>query len=62
ASELGNSRVTNMVMFGAFVEKSDLVSIDLLMENLLEILGAKKAKLLDANKEAIQVGFNYKGE
>jgi len=62
ANELGNARVTNMVMFGVFIKRSDLISLDSLMENLLEILGAKKAKLLDANKEAIQVGFNYKGE
>ncbi len=62
ANELGNARVTNMVMFGVFIKISDLISLDGLMENLLEILGAKKAKLLDANKEAIQVGFNYKGE
>jgi len=59
ANELGNLRVANMVILGAFIKISNLISIDLLIKNLPEILGAKKAKLLDVNKEAIQVGFNY---
>ena len=59
ATELGNVKVSNMVMLGAFIRISNLISFDLLIKNLPEILGPGKARLLKINKEAFQVGFNY---
>ena len=59
ATELGNVKVSNMVMLGAFIRISNLVSFDFLIKNLPEILGAGKARLLKINKEAFLVGFNY---
>ena len=59
ATELGNVKVSNMVMLGAFIRISNLISFDHLIKNLPEILGAGKARLLKINKEAFGVGFNY---
>lgn len=59
ANELGNIKVANMVILGAFIRISNIISIDLLIKYLSEILGAEKAKLLNPNKEAILFGFNY---
>ena len=58
AEKLGNLRVTNMVMLGAFIKVSNLVSFPLLLKNLPVILGGKRASLLKINKEALEQGFN----
>ena len=53
AAELGNALVANMVMLGAFVRVTNVVSEDSLEKVLRETLGAKKAELLDINLKAI---------
>ncbi len=62
ATDLGNVKVANMIMLGAFIRISNLISFELLLKNLPEILGAGKARLLKVNQEAFQVGYNYQGE
>ena len=59
ASQLGNVKVANMIMLGFFIRISSLISFDRLIKNLPEILGAKKARLLNVNKQALQLGFDY---
>jgi 2-oxoglutarate ferredoxin oxidoreductase subunit gamma len=59
AEKLGTIKVANMVMLGALVRASDMISYDKMLENLAEILGAGKAKLLELNREALTVGYNY---
>lgn len=59
AEELGNLRSANMVMLGAFVKTSRLISFSLLLKRLTSILGARKARLLEVNKKALECGFNY---
>ena len=59
ATDLGNVKVANMIMLGAFIRISNLISFDRLIKNLPEILGAGKARLLKINTEAFQTGFNY---
>lgn len=58
AESLGNIRTANMVMLGAFVKQSKLVSIDSLLNNLGEIFGAKKKKLIDINITALKAGYD----
>lgn len=58
AESLGNIRTANMVMLGAFVKQSKLVSIDTLLNNLGEIFGAKKKKLIDINISALKEGYD----
>jgi len=59
AKELGNVKVANMVMLGAFIRISNLISFDLLIKNLPEILGKGKVHLLKVNKDAFHVGYNH---
>ena len=48
-----------MIMLGAFIRVTNLVSFNRIIKSLPEILGAKKARLLKVNKEALQQGFDY---
>ena len=48
-----------MIMLGAFIRISNLISFDRLIKNLPEILGAGKARLLKINTKAFETGFNY---
>ena len=59
AEKLGTIKVANMIMMGAFVKASNIVSFDFLMKNLSEILGEGKSKLTKINREALQLGFDY---
>lgn len=59
ATDLGNVRVANMIMLGAFIRISSLISFEKLLKNLPEILGAGKARLLKINTKAFETGFNY---
>jgi 2-oxoglutarate ferredoxin oxidoreductase subunit gamma len=59
AEKLGSIRAANMVMLGAFIKVSNLVSLQLMLKNLPEILGEGKAKLVKINKEALEAGYNY---
>jgi len=57
AEDLGSARSANMVMLGAFVKKSNLVSLDTIVEVVRSLLEGKGAKLFEANKKALQTGF-----
>jgi Pyruvate/2-oxoacid:ferredoxin oxidoreductase gamma subunit len=46
-----------MVMLGAFIKKSNLVSTASLMEGLKSTLG-KKPKLIEINEKALQSGYS----
>jgi 2-oxoglutarate ferredoxin oxidoreductase subunit gamma len=59
AEKLGTTKVANMIMLGALVKASSIVSFDFLQEHLAEVLGEGKSKLLKINTEALKVGFDY---
>ena len=59
AEELGSIKVANMIMLGALVRASGMISYDDMVQNLAEILGKGRAKLLDLNKRALAVGHDY---
>lgn len=56
AEGLGNAKVANMVMLGAYLAKKPIVQVDTLIEQLKEVLGARKAHLIPMNREAIEKG------
>jgi len=56
AEKLGSPRSANMVMLGAFIKKSGLVSFDSVVDGLKSTLG-KKQKLLAINEEALKTGY-----
>jgi len=56
AAELGNDKVANMIMLGAYLGKAKCVEIETVLDALLEKLGEKKAKLIPLNREALLRG------
>ena len=59
ALELGNSRVANIIMMGAFIKKSGVVSPDIYLKSLESIMGSKKKSFAEVNRKAFAVGFDY---
>ena len=57
AERLGNQKSANMVMLGAFIKKSKLVSLDSVIEGLRSTLKNKR-RLITVNKEALTAGYN----
>jgi len=57
ASELGNIRFANMVVLGAYLEKTKLVPLKVAFEGLHIFLKAKK--LIPDNERALQAGVDY---
>jgi len=56
ANELGNARVANMVMLGAYLEIFKTVEPSTVMKALGKIFGEKKAHLLEVNEKALAKG------
>lgn len=56
AVELGNSKIANMVMLGAYLELTKIVSIDSVKEALNKVLGKSKEHLIPINIEAMEQG------
>ena len=56
AEELGNARTATMVMLGAILKKTGVVSIDAAMEALKATFGPKKEHLLPINRQAMEKG------
>ena len=56
ADKLGNSRVANMVMLGAYVALTKVVQVDSLVEALRATLGSGKEHLIPLNRQAIEAG------
>ena len=62
AEELGNGKVANMVMLGAYIAKTKCVDIENVLEALRYKLGAKKEHLIPVNREALLKGAASVGE
>jgi Pyruvate:ferredoxin oxidoreductase and related 2-oxoacid:ferredoxin oxidoreductases, gamma subunit len=56
AEQLGSPQVANVVMLGAYLEKSNAVSIESVLDVIASKLGAKKAHLVEINKKALIAG------
>ncbi len=56
AGEIGNSRVANIVMLGAYLELTKVVSVDSVIEALKKVFGPDKQHLVPLNKEALERG------
>lgn len=56
AQKLGNIKMANMVMLGSFLEVTDLLEEDSILEAFQNVFGDKKADLIPKNKEALEEG------
>lgn len=59
ATELGNIKVANMVMMGAYLELTKLFSNETIDYVIKKIFGEKKADLIEINKKALEAGKIY---
>lgn len=56
ASELGNAKVANMVMLGAYLELTKAVDVDSVLDAFVKVFGEDKSDLVPLNKEALLKG------
>jgi 2-oxoglutarate ferredoxin oxidoreductase subunit gamma len=56
ATELGNIRMANMVLLGAFVERTGIVTLDAVKQQLAEHLSERQRKWLGPNYAALDQG------
>lgn len=56
ANELGNPKVANMILLGAFLEETGILSDDSILEALKKVFSPEKHSLLDINRQALELG------
>jgi len=61
AAELGNPRVQNIVMMGAYIQKTGLVSAETYLKSLKTIIGERKKSLMELNRKAFTAGYELDG-
>ncbi len=59
AAKIGERRTANMVMLGAYIERTKVISQDTILEGLKEFFG-KKAQFLEQNTRAFEKGMEYR--
>jgi 2-oxoglutarate ferredoxin oxidoreductase subunit gamma len=56
ANELGNPKVANMILLGAFLEETGILPDESILEALKKVLALEKHSLLDLNRRALELG------
>ncbi|AOY75013.1 2-oxoacid:acceptor oxidoreductase family protein [Clostridium formicaceticum] len=56
ANEIGNLRVANMVMLGAYLALTNVVSVESIVEAFKKVYGPSKEHLITLNKQALERG------
>ncbi len=59
ALELGNVRLANMIMIGAFVEKTKIVNQEILKDSLKDVISERNLKYIPENIKAIDKGIKF---
>jgi 2-oxoglutarate ferredoxin oxidoreductase subunit gamma len=59
AKDLGNGRLTNMVMLGAFLRKTGMASIATTEQAVQEIFEEKGKSIVKQNERALKAGYDY---
>ncbi|MGL4254670.1 MAG: 2-oxoacid:acceptor oxidoreductase family protein [Fusobacteriaceae bacterium] len=57
--ECSNLKVANMIMLGAYLEISEGLKNESVLQGFLKIFGERKADLLPINEKALRVGRDY---
>ncbi|SNT00945.1 2-oxoglutarate ferredoxin oxidoreductase subunit gamma [Anaerovirgula multivorans] len=56
ANEIGNSKVANIVMLGAYLELTKVVLVDTIVEAMKKVFGPAKQHLVPLNQKALELG------
>jgi 2-oxoglutarate ferredoxin oxidoreductase subunit gamma len=59
AQELGNARVANIIMMGAFIKRTGIVPADIYLKSLETIIGGKKKSAMEINRKAFTAGYDF---
>ncbi|MDD5167844.1 MAG: 2-oxoacid:acceptor oxidoreductase family protein [Syntrophales bacterium] len=59
ASSLGNPRGQNIVMLGAFLKATGILSPQAFLEGLKQTLKGKKSAAMESNRKAFTAGYEY---
>ena len=59
AKQLGQDKVTNMVMLGALIKKSGMVSVETLVRVLRDTFSSRNPGIVKVNKSALMLGYDY---
>jgi 2-oxoglutarate ferredoxin oxidoreductase subunit gamma len=58
ALELGNPKVANMIMLGAYLQTEPTVEVDSILEAFKKVFGPSKEKFVQLNQMALEKGAN----
>ncbi len=58
AEQAGSVKAANMVVLGAYLQKTSVVKASSVIKALEKIMGEKKAKLIPLNEKALELGAN----
>jgi 2-oxoglutarate ferredoxin oxidoreductase subunit gamma len=58
AADLGNTKVANMILLGAFIKLTRVVSCESIIESLKKVLSEEKHHLIEVNKQALNKGIS----
>lgn len=56
AVELGNSKVSNIVILGAYIGLTKIVSVDSVVESLKKVIPERRHNLIPLNRQALEMG------
>ncbi|MFZ5641138.1 MAG: 2-oxoacid:acceptor oxidoreductase family protein [Bacillota bacterium] len=59
AEKLGNTRVANIIVLGAFLELTKTVTIDSIIESLKKVLPERRHNLIPLNRQALELGAKF---
>jgi Pyruvate/2-oxoacid:ferredoxin oxidoreductase gamma subunit len=59
AQEAGMRRAGNIVLLGAYLAASNVVSIDVTLEAIVNYLGPTRELLVEVNRKALAAGWNF---
>ena len=59
AKKFPGNRVANMIMLGAFLKKSGLVSLETMARVLKDTFGNRNPAVLKSNRSALQLGYDF---
>ena len=59
AADAGMPTLANMILVGKIIKETGIVSFDNMDGVLKKVVSAKKQDLLDLNKKALDLGYNF---
>jgi 2-oxoglutarate ferredoxin oxidoreductase subunit gamma len=57
---LGLEKSFNMIMLGAFIESTTIITLEDIEKGLIEMVGGKRPELIENNMKAIKEGYNWR--